>query len=228
MVHGDARLTDWKQLFVDTYAGALVAGARVLDVGSGKRPTIRPEARPEGTRYVGLDISAAELAAAPDGSYDETFVANVETFVPELEESFDLIVSWQVLEHVRDMAASLETLLRYLRPGGLMVLEFTGKWSIPGVLGRILPRRIGRWGLIHLTGRDPDGIFPAYFDRCSASELRHLLSGAREVRIVPRYAGAGYFKWLPPAHWVMKRMLELMERGDHADLGSYYLVVARR
>jgi 2-polyprenyl-6-hydroxyphenyl methylase/3-demethylubiquinone-9 3-methyltransferase len=227
-IHGDAGLPAWHALFRTTYLDALRPGAEVLDVGSGRRPTIAPEVRPEGTRYVGLDISASELAAAPEGSYDESHVADVETLVPALEGRFDLIVSWQVLEHVRDMAATLRALRRYLRPGGLMVLEFTGKWSIPGVFGRVLPRSIGRWGLIHLTERSPSSIFPAYFDRCSARELRPLLGGMHDVRIVPRYAGAGYFRWFPLMHRVAARLTESMERGRHENLAAYYLVTARR
>ncbi len=219
----------WPQLFRDSYAPALVPGAEVLDVGSGRRPTIGPADRPDGVRYVGLDVSSAELEAAPGGSYDETHVASVERFVPELAGRFDLIVSWQVLEHVRDMAATLEAIRRYLKPGGLMVLEFTGKWSIPGVLGRILPRRLGLWGLVHIVGRKQEGIFPAYFDRCSARELRGLLADAREVRIVPRFGGgARYTRWLPPLHWLWLRFEDLLVRGRHDDLASYYLVLARR
>ncbi len=215
-------------MFRDAYGPALLPGAQVLDVGSGRRPAITPDDRPVRVRYVGLDLSAAELEAAPGGSYDETHVASVETFLPALAERFDLIVSWQVLEHVRDMAATLEALLRYLKPGGWMVLEFTGKWSIPGVLGRIVPRRLGLWGLVHLVGRKPEGIFPAYFDRCSASELRVLLREARDVRIEPRFSGEGYFRWLPPLRWLWIRVSEQLARGHHDDLASYYLVVARR
>lgn len=222
------RYAEWVAAFEAAYREALTPGARVLDVGSGRRPTIPVEARPADVHYVGLDISAAELAAAPAGSYDETHVANVETNVAGVSGHFDLIVSWQVLEHVEDMEATLATLRDYLRPGGRMVLEFTGKWSIPGILGRILPQRLGRWGLVHLVGRTPEGIFPARFDRCSASELRRLLEHDRDVRIVPRFSGADYFRWLPPLRWLWKRVEDLMIRGGHDDLASYYLVVARR
>ena len=225
---GRYRHKDWRAAFESAYRDALVAGAIVLDVGSGRRPTIPVDARPIGVRYVGLDISSDELRAAPPGSYDETHVADVETPLPELAGRFDLIVSWQVLEHVRDMAATLSTLQGYLRPKGVMVLEFTGKWSIPGVLGRIVPARLGRWGLVHLVRRRPEGIFPAHFDHCSASELRAFLAGASDIRIEPRFSGAGYFRRVPLLGRLWSRLEDLMIRGDHDDLASYYLVVARR
>jgi SAM-dependent methyltransferase len=225
---GRFRHKDWRAAFESAYRDALAPGAQVLDVGSGRRPTIPIDARPAGVTYVGLDISQRELEAAPPGSYDETHVSDVETPIPGLAGRFDLIVSWQVLEHVADLEATLSTLRGYLRPAGVMVLEFTGKWSIPGVLGRIVPARLGRWGLVHLVGRKPEGIFPAHFDRCSASDLRRFLQDASEVRIEPRFSSAGYFRRVPLLRSAWSRVEDLMIRGRHDDLASYYLVVARR
>jgi len=46
----------WKGFLLDRAESELRPGIRVLDVGSGARPAIPPEQRPEGCVYVGLDL----------------------------------------------------------------------------------------------------------------------------------------------------------------------------
>ena len=66
----------WRGEFDRRIEPYLVTGVTILDVGAGRRPTIPPANRPAGCRYIGLDLSAAELAEAPMGSYDETWVGD--------------------------------------------------------------------------------------------------------------------------------------------------------
>src|SRR5262245_31215661 len=87
----------WREPFDTRLSLSLIPGVCILDVGSGRRPTIPPEQRPVGCRYVGLDLSRTELAKAPAGSYDEMWESDVAQKVTELEGGFNLIVSWQVL-----------------------------------------------------------------------------------------------------------------------------------
>lgn len=108
----------------------LAPGCRVLDIGSGRHPAFASAERPEGVHYVGLDLSTSELEAAGEGAYDEMVEADASTFIPAFTESFDLVVSWQVLEHVPDMAAALENARRYLKPGDV-------SWPSSPVPGRL-------------------------------------------------------------------------------------------
>ena len=55
---------------------------------------------------------------APEGSYDEMFVGDITKRVAELEGRFDLIICFQVLEHVKPLDDAIENLRCYLRPGG--------------------------------------------------------------------------------------------------------------
>src|SRR5881628_2346064 len=91
----------WGTEFWDRVNRSLPSATQVLDVGGGRRPTILPHERPPQIHYVGLDPVGAEMALALPGSYDEQVQATAEQRVPELVGRFDLIVSWQVLEHVR-------------------------------------------------------------------------------------------------------------------------------
>lgn len=88
----------------------------VLDVGCGTMP-YRSMFTQRQARYIGADI---------DGTPD--IVINAEGTLPLADESVDFVVSFQVLEHVRNVAAYLATLRRVLRVGGSMFLSTHGVW----------------------------------------------------------------------------------------------------
>ena len=133
-------------------SAALQPGATVLDVGAGRRPSVAPDERPPGCTWVGLDISGGELAKSPRGGYDEIHVADITDHVGELDGRFDLVVSFQVLEHVRSLDEAIANIHRYLKPGGRMVVQFSGAFSPFAVANRLLPHSAARFLVTHLPG----------------------------------------------------------------------------
>ena len=93
---------------------------------------------------------------------------------------------------------------------------------------------------VELVSRDRDHfIFNFYLPRfqqacntapegCSPGDLYtpRIESDWTSVRIVPRYRGAAYLGFLPPAQTVYLALEDMMERGHHRDLATHYLVVA--
>jgi len=85
--------------------------------------------------------------------------------------SFDLILALDVLEHVKDLGATLAGLVRLLRPGGDLVVS--------GPTENVL-YRLGR----RLAGREYSG---EYHER-GVAEIRHALSGhARVTQLATLY-----------------------------------------
>src|SRR5207237_1168333 len=85
--------------------------ARVLDFGCGARPYERWFAD-AGSHYRGADIDGAhEVAIKPDGS------------LASADGEYDLVASFQVLEHVWDLGAYLGEARRALRPQGWLLLS---------------------------------------------------------------------------------------------------------
>ncbi len=220
----------WRKPFEDPIHDRLAPGISVLDIGSGRHPTVKPENRPEGIRYVGLDLSREELDAAPAGSYTETIAADATTPVDALIGGFDLAISWQVLEHVPDLEAAIVNIHSYLRPGGRFVALFSGSWSAFGVINRILPDRIGSRIVDRAMKRTENNVpvFPAHYDRCSHRALVPLFAGWGETRIEPLYNGAGYFAFAPPLQRAYLAYENLIERRRVANLATHYLVIAER
>jgi 2-polyprenyl-3-methyl-5-hydroxy-6-metoxy-1,4-benzoquinol methylase len=121
--------------------GLVPDGARVLDVGcaSGYLGTALAE---RGCRIWGVDQDERALQAAGD-AYEEVLAVDLERIdeLPWAEESFDVVVAADVLEHLRDPMAVLRLLERYLAPDGRLVV------SLPNVANASvrLPLLFGRF-----------------------------------------------------------------------------------
>lgn len=218
----------WREIFDPEVQPWLQPGITVLDVGAGKRPTIPPDMRPAGCRYVGLDVAAGELEAAAPGSYDETVVGDVTRPIDGFTERFDLIVSFMVFEHVAPMNQAIEQLGRYLKPGGGLVMIFAGRNSVFARLSQVLPHRVVVHLLKALLGRRPENVFPAHYDRCTALAMGRLLAGWKSAEIRPFFRGASYFRFSPITLKLYLAYENWAAKGNRAQLATHYLVHATR
>jgi 2-polyprenyl-6-hydroxyphenyl methylase/3-demethylubiquinone-9 3-methyltransferase len=205
----------------------LVPDVGIFDVGAGRYPTIAPADRPPGCRYVGLDIEATELAAAAPGAYDEGVVADV-TEPLNRDGEFDVILSWQVLEHVSPLAEAFENLRAALRPGGTMLSQLTGSNAGFALLGRFMPHALRVRIATRMLGHQAEEKFPTRYDRSSQRSLERMLSGWSEVEIIPFYRGAPYFRFSRPLQRAYLAYESAIERRQRTNLATHYLVVAKR
>lgn len=91
-------------------------GQLAIDLGCGDQP-YRKLFEARGTEYRGADLgNRSEIAINSDGSVDAP------------DESADLVLSFQVLEHVRDLDRYLAEASRLMRPGGRLLLSTHGTW----------------------------------------------------------------------------------------------------
>jgi SAM-dependent methyltransferase len=220
--------TRWREAFDDAVDPLLVRGASVLDIGSGRAPTIAESRRPDDCLYVGLDVSESELLRAERDAYDEIVVADIATAMPTLVGRFDLALSWQVLEHVKPLDRAFANIHSYLRPGGTLVAQLSGKFSAFALINQLTPSGLSIRLLEHLTHRHPQTVYPAYYDRCYADALRRILARWSDVSIIPRFRGASYFAFSGPVHRLYLRYEDWTVRAGRENLATHYLVVARK
>jgi SAM-dependent methyltransferase len=210
-------------------ASALRPGIRILDVGSGRRPSLAPALRPPGCEYVGLDVSGSELGVAAPGSYDEGVVADIAGVPrPELAGRFDLVISFQVLEHVRPLRRALENMRSYLAPGGRMVVQMSGTFTPFSLAGKVVPHGVKVRLLERFLDREPAEIFPAHYDHCWASALERMTGDWERVEVVPLHRGAAYLHFSKPlraGYLVYERWLA---RHDIDNFAAYFVVDAIR
>ena len=205
----------------------LVPDVTILDVGAGRHPTIAAADRPPGCRYVGLDIEPEEIEAAGRDAYDEAIVGDV-TAPLNRDGEFDLVLSWQVLEHVSPLAGAFANLRDSLRPGGTMIAQLTGSNAAFAVFGRLLPHRVKVWVATRLLGHREEEKFPTRYDRSSRRSLARMLEPWSEVEIVPFYRGAPYLKFSRPLMRAYLAYESAIERRDAANLATHYLIIAKR
>lgn len=165
------------------------SGLRVLEAGCGSTSRVR---LPEGATLVGIDISASQLAR--NAVLHERVLGDVQSHRwPRAE--FDLIVSWDVLEHLPRPLDALERLFAALKPGGIVVLALPNLYSIKGLVTRFTPYRVHEWFYRYVIGdrraRHEFDQFPTYLRAAIAPRrlARYAAANGMEVAHLRLYQG---------------------------------------
>jgi SAM-dependent methyltransferase len=209
---------------------------RLLEIGGGRNPLLTlSEVRALGTTYTVNDISAGELALVPDGFDTACFdVAGDPAALPTAQ-SFDLVFSRMVFEHVRDVRRAWSNLHRVLAPGGVALAFIPTLYSLPFVANRIIPEWLS--GAIvdrlypHRDRNGPAPKFEAHYDHCVSCEGTVLAMleriGFAEGAIIP-FWGHDYYRRLPLVRDVNARVSAWAQRHDVRLLTSYAYLLARK
>ena len=160
-------------------AARLVRGRRLIEIGGGTGK-FGLHAKRHGWEYIDYDISEVAVEFSRRLGLDaRTFVP---TELPPLEsQSADLVVMWEVLEHLWNVKEYLDVVRAALRPGGALLLS-TPNYHVPVFRDR------DDWGLlssppIHLT----------FFTHPTLKRTLHA-SGFTHTNV--------FFKrWYPPRNW---------------------------
>lgn len=143
---------------------ALPGPLRILEAGCGRSWTFRLSVP---YTLTGIDLDAEALAARKD--LHRAVVGDLRTaeFPPH---SFDVIYNAFVLEHVSGAQQVLERFLRWLAPGGMLIMKVPDRDSAYGFLTRMTPFRlhvmIYRYVLgVRWAGKPGHGPYRTYYDR---------------------------------------------------------------
>jgi SAM-dependent methyltransferase len=113
-------------------AADLASGLNVLDAGCGVGYGAEMIARAGASRVVGIDLAPEAIAAASErvGEMAEFQVGDVQD-MPFDEGSFDLVVCFEVLEHLEDPEPAITALKDVLREGGLLIVSSPNRGVYP-------------------------------------------------------------------------------------------------
>lgn len=150
-------------------------GRRVLEVGCGAGVDLARFAK-GGAEVTGVDLaaSAIELARAnfaQQGLAADFRVANGEA-LPFPDDAFDVVFAHGVVQYTPDPRRLVEECRRVLKPGGLAIFQVYNRISWLNALSKLM-----KVGLEHEDA--------PVLGKFSIGELRGLVGGFREVRIVP-------------------------------------------
>ena len=131
-------------------------GLRMLDIGCGGGILSEPLAR-LGAQMVGVDPSKENIAVASAHAQDSGVAVDYRATTAEdlaaVKGRFDVVLAMEVVEHVVDVGAFVETCTSMVKPGGLMIaatLNRTLKSFALAIVGaeyvlRWLPRGTHQW-----------------------------------------------------------------------------------
>jgi len=183
-------------------AAVMGAGGHFYDLGGGARPFLSvDEKRDAGMFVTGVDISAAELAAAPAGSYDEQIAVDLCSYVGRGDG--DVAVCQATLEHVRDIEAAIAAIASCLKIGGRAHVFAPSRNAVFARLNVVLPQRVKERMLFVVFPAKASGHegFPAHYNRCTPAEVEAIaLKHGLEVEERKLYWVSSYFFFFVPAY----------------------------
>ncbi len=151
----------------------------VLEAGCGERCALDYSAAAQVT---GVDISSALLERNP--RLDHRIVSDLER-AQLAEESFEMVVCWDVLEHLENPREALDNLTRALVPGGMLIVKVPNLNSVKGLATKYTPYRFHRWVYRRFAVSDGTQPFPTRFDGSIAPQALHEWAG--RTGLVPHW-----------------------------------------
>lgn len=126
---------------------------------------------PENASLVALDIFPGQLRK--NRSTELKIVGDLHA-LPIREGSLDMVVCFNVVEHLENPEGALEQLIRALRRNGILVLGFPERNSLKGIVTRATPVCFHQWYYRRIVGKQDRG--DRHFD-AFATPFRRIVSG---------------------------------------------------
>jgi len=173
------------------FACAYVRGKSVLDIACGTGFGSRILLQAGAARVVGIDISedairfAREKYEAPGLEFETGDVLSI----PYPQDSFERIVSFETLEHVKNPKRALEEMNRVLAPGGVLAISSPNrKLTSPQKKKEEAPAN------------------PFHVTEFTVAEFREILDGRFEVLEFYGQRGTAKWKQIPPLRRLLLRL----------------------
>ena len=208
---------------------------RILEVGAGANPLfLRDFVLQHGLDYTLVDISAAELAKAPDG-YHKVVADITSTDLAGLA-AYDFVFSRMLAEHVRSGKAFHRNIFKLLAPGGRAFHFFPTLYSVPFVVNLLLPERLSEKILQLLQrGRENSGKhakFPAYYSWCrgpTRSQIARLESLGYSIDEYTGFFGnAGYYQRVPMLKALNLRLANWLQANPIPQLTAFAFLTLKK
>jgi 2-polyprenyl-3-methyl-5-hydroxy-6-metoxy-1,4-benzoquinol methylase len=121
----------WEHIYRYRFATDFVGGKRVLDIACGEGYGTDALLKAGATSVIGMDISEEVCAHARNKYGIDARPGDAEN-IPLADQSVDVIVSFETVEHISSPAAFLDECVRVLAPGGLLIISTPNKKVFSG------------------------------------------------------------------------------------------------
>lgn len=171
----------------------------LLDVGAGAGIVEQMNFRGLARRVSGVDPDPRVLE---NPFLDDAKVGSAES-LPFEANSFDIVVSDNVLEHLSDPGGVFSEVARVLRPGGRFLFKTPNVYHYMPTIARITPHKFHQF-VNKLRGRETDDTFPTLYRANSESDLKRLADEVGfVVHSIEHIEGRPeYMRFSPPTYLV--------------------------
>jgi len=161
-----------------------------LDAGCGETLALLKEYAPHASFAIGIDLVASgdrppERAAVITGTLD---------VLPFRDQTFDVVVSRSVFEHLRDPFAVFAELSRVLKPRGKLIFTTPNKYYYSSVIAGMIPYRVKDFYMSRVFGETTYDHFPVFYRANTRRAFRRLaaasglrLTSVSAIRHFPYY-----------------------------------------
>ena len=162
-------------------------GLNVYEAGGGSTSFLPPDVLRRSHVTV-VDIDEDQIR---NNTYaQKTILGDIQTwrFPPD---SFDLIICYNVLEHVPYVEAALAGFFQSLKRGGLILIGAPNPRSLSGVVTKYTPHWFHIWFYRHVVGKKNAGLpgeppFPTYFHKLVTPSLLEAFARKNGLQVIYR------------------------------------------
>jgi SAM-dependent methyltransferase len=194
-------------------AAKIISGT-VLEIGSGEGFGIT-ELAPQTEHYIAVDKYNTSISKELQANNKITFI---QTEVPPLKEiednSVDFVVSFQVIEHIKDDERFLQEIHRVLKPGGKAII------TTPNILMSITR---SPWHIREYTPEQMEEILESVFDNYelkgifgNEKVMSYYEKNKEAVRKITRFDILNMQYWLP--RWMLEIPYDILNRFNRQNL----------
>ena len=204
---------------------------KVLEIGSAKGDFIKKIENDIGAKCVGLELNNSAFEYTKSIGL-EVYLETIQTFSIKNSEVFDIVCSFQVLEHVSEIYSFIESMIKCLKKGGKLIIGVPNNDSFLGLSENLLnmpPHHMGLWNkksLIALEKIFPLKVVDCYFEPLQHYHLDYYNKVINDYKIakmdenILKYGFIGRIK-----NQILKKSFLKLLKKKHPQLENYTILV---
>lgn len=204
----------------------------ICDIGGGANPLLPIDfIKQHNLDCTVIDLSQSELDKAPQ-EYRKVQMDILDSS-KIIDESWDVVYSRALAEHVKDGEAFHRNIFRALKPGGIAFHVIPTLYSVPFVANVMMPEKLSSKVLDLVAPRDryQHAKFPAYYSWCygpTPKMLKGLTDIGYEITCFDALFGHRYYSRIKPVQIMHEKFTNYLVKHPTPYLTSYAHILLRK
>lgn len=192
------------QIFRETILSQIRPEMELLDLGAGAGIVEQMNFRGKAARICGVDL---DPRVAHNAFLDEGRVSDAGE-IPYPDNSFDLVFSDNVLEHLAEPEKVFAEVARVLKSGGVFMFKTPNKWHYMPTIARLTPHRFHQY-INRKRGREEEDTFPTLYRANTKGDVTRLAKQSGfEVIQIDRIEGRPEYLRITPLTYLLGALYE--------------------